>query len=199
MNEKFWDLKKSRQDSMINSALRVFAAGGYRHASTDEIVAGASISKGLLFHYFYSKLGLYEFLAEYSARYALVELSAELRKREELPFFDLMTAIVNAESLVMRRYPYMMLFLKRVSSESADISKQAAENAVMYTDRIRSLVNQSILPETMVLEDALKTEHYIELVRLDLMSALLREGVDAPDGKYRTSAAEAVGFFRDHF
>ena len=198
MNEKFWDLKKSRQDSMINSALKVFAVGGYRHASTDEIVAGASISKGLLFHYFYSKQGLYEFLAEYSARYALVELGSELRKRESLPFFDLMTAIVNAESQTMRRYPYMMLFLKRVLSESGGISKQAAENAVMYTDRIRSLVNQSVLPKTMVLDDALKTEHYIELVRIDLMTSVLREGSSDPD-RYRASAAEAIGFFRDHF
>ncbi len=198
MNEKFWDLKKTKQDGMINSALKVFALGGYRHASTDEIVAGASISKGLLFHYFYSKLGLYEFLAEYSARYALVELGSELRKREELPFFDLMMAIVNAESQVMRRYPYMMLFLKSVLAESGDISEKAAESAVMYTDRIRSLVNQSVLPKTMVLDDALKTGHYIELVRIDLMSSLLREGVSDPD-KYRTSAAEAVGFFKDHF
>ena len=111
---------------------------------------------------------------------------------------DFVTAIVNAESQTMRRYPYMMLFLKRVLSESGGISKQAAENAVMYTDRIRSLVNQSVLPKTMVLDDALKTEHYIELVRIDLMTSLLREGSSDPD-RYRASAAEAVGFFRDHF
>ena len=66
VNEKFWDLKKSRQDSMINGGLRVFAENGFRHASTDEIVAEASVSKGLLFHYFYSKTGLYSFLAEYA-------------------------------------------------------------------------------------------------------------------------------------
>ena len=55
MNERFFDLKKDRQDRIINGAMRIFAQNGYRHASTDEMVAAASISKGLLFHYFKSK------------------------------------------------------------------------------------------------------------------------------------------------
>ena len=110
MNEKFWDLKKSKQDNMINGSLKVFAAGGFRHASTDEIVAEAEVSKGLLFHYFYSKAGLYEFLTEYSARFALVELGSEVRKAETLPFFDLHGKITRAQARVMRQYPYLLIF-----------------------------------------------------------------------------------------
>ena len=34
MNGKFFDLKKEKQDRMINAALKVFAQQGYRHAST---------------------------------------------------------------------------------------------------------------------------------------------------------------------
>ena len=30
MNEKFFDLKKEKQDRMINAALKVFALHGYR-------------------------------------------------------------------------------------------------------------------------------------------------------------------------
>ena len=41
MNEKFFDLKKEKQDRMINAALKVFAENGYGHASTDEIVKEA--------------------------------------------------------------------------------------------------------------------------------------------------------------
>ena len=54
MNNKFFDLKKEKQDRIINAALSVFAKNGYAHASTDEIVREASISNGLLFHYFVS-------------------------------------------------------------------------------------------------------------------------------------------------
>ena len=74
MNERFFDLKKDRQDRIINGALGVITENGYRHASTDEMVAAASISKGLLFHYFKSKKGVYRFLYEYGTRYTLIEL-----------------------------------------------------------------------------------------------------------------------------
>ena len=41
MNEKFFDLKKEKQDRMINAALKVFAINGYQKASTDDIVKEA--------------------------------------------------------------------------------------------------------------------------------------------------------------
>lgn len=34
MNERFFELKKDRQDRIINGAMRIFAQNGYRHAST---------------------------------------------------------------------------------------------------------------------------------------------------------------------
>ena len=44
MNSKFFELKKEKQDRMINAALKVFAVNGYRHASTDDVVnASASV------------------------------------------------------------------------------------------------------------------------------------------------------------
>ena len=76
MNGKFFDLKKEKQDRMLNAALKIFALQGYRHASTDDIVKEAGISKGLLFHYFESKLGLYSFVYDYSVRFVMLEMKA---------------------------------------------------------------------------------------------------------------------------
>ena len=92
MNDKFFDLKKEKQDRMINAALKVFALKGYEHASTDDIVREAGISKGLLFHYFISKLGLYTFIYDYSVRYLMLELSTGVTK-EETDYFDLIRQI----------------------------------------------------------------------------------------------------------
>ena len=61
MNDKFFDLKQEKQDRMINASLKIFSRGGYRHASTDEIVKEAGISKGLLFHYFEVNWGCTDF------------------------------------------------------------------------------------------------------------------------------------------
>ena len=55
MNDKFWDLNKSKQDNMIGSAVKVFALNGFGHASTDEIVAEASVSRS----FFHAALPLY--------------------------------------------------------------------------------------------------------------------------------------------
>ena len=41
MNEKFFDLKRDKQDRIINAGLKVFAKHGYRHATTDDIVKEA--------------------------------------------------------------------------------------------------------------------------------------------------------------
>ena len=96
MNDKFFDLKKEKQDRMINAALKVFAGNGYEHASTDEIVKEAGISKGLLFHYFISKIGLYTFVYDYSVKYLLLELNTGVDK-EETDFFKLTRQIKNCE------------------------------------------------------------------------------------------------------
>ena len=69
MNEKFFELKKEKQDRMINGAMKVFARNGYKRASTDDMVKEAGVSKGLWFHYFGNKLGLYDFIADYAVKY----------------------------------------------------------------------------------------------------------------------------------
>lgn len=197
MNEKFWDLKKAKQDNMINGSLKVFALNGFDHASTDEIVAEAGISKGLLFHYFYNKVGLYEFLAGYSARFALVELNSELRRNETLPFFDLMEILAQSEASTVSIYPYLFLFLDRVREKSSDSGfEETGESLKLYTDKVASLVDSSILPGSMTANDAARLRHYLELIRSDTMASFLRAGTFSPE-KYLVSMLEAVRYFRN--
>ena len=72
MNDKFFDLPRVKQDRMINGALEVFAKNGYKHASTDDMVKAVGVSKGLWFHYFGSKPGIYTFVYGYSVKYMLL-------------------------------------------------------------------------------------------------------------------------------
>ena len=125
MNGKFFDLKKEKQDRMINAALQVFAAQGYQHASTDQIVREAGISKGLLFHYFETKLGLYAFVYEYSARYMMLELGAV--SMQETNLFEILRQIEQAHMRAMREYPYMQQFLNRAMVEDVSEALLAIE------------------------------------------------------------------------
>ena len=122
MNEKFFDLKKEKQDRMINAALKAFAIEGYQHGSTDDIVRDAGVSKGLLFHYFTSKLGLYSFLYDYSVRFFMLEVDSEI-DRNESDFYTLYSQFVQAQANSMRQYPYLQLFLH---SAETDIDQEAA-------------------------------------------------------------------------
>lgn len=132
MNAKFFDLKKEKQDRMINAALKVFALNGYRHASTDDIVQEAGISKGLLFHYFGSKAGVYEFIYEYSVRYMLLELSTKVSKNES-NLFEVMKQIELARMNAMKGYPYMQQFLNRCDVEDVN-------EALLVTEDMRKLL-----------------------------------------------------------
>ena len=126
MNAKFFDLKKEKQDRMINAALKVFALHGYRHASTDDIVREAAISKGLLFHYFESKLGLYTFVYDYSVRYMTLELKTTV-SAGETDLFELMKQSECARMHAMRGYPYMQQFLNRSMAEDVSEALLAVE------------------------------------------------------------------------
>lgn len=126
MNGKFFDLKKEKQDRMINAALKVFALNGYRHASTDEIVREAGISKGLLFHYFDSKLGLYTFIYDYSVRYLSLELKSSV-SRKETDMFEIIKQIEQSKVQALRGYPYMQQFITRSMSEDVSEALLAIE------------------------------------------------------------------------
>lgn len=133
MNEKFFDLKKEKQDKFIHAALKVFAENGYKKASTDEIVKQAGISKGLLFHYFGSKQGLYEFVYNYSTKYVMMEYG-RCMKEGDIGFFELQMSIIQAQSNVMRTYPYMNIFLTQAFREKdQEIVDMVSESMDQYS------------------------------------------------------------------
>lgn len=102
----------------MNAAISVFATQGYAHASTDEIVKRAGISKGLLFHYFISKQGLYDFLYDYFSRFMRLELSGIAQRGRE-GFFERCIAIETARMQAMKQYPFIQCFLTEADDEDA--------------------------------------------------------------------------------
>lgn len=174
MNDKFFDLNKEKQDRMINAALKVFALQGYRHASTDDIVREASISKGLLFHYFGSKLGVYTFVYEYSVRYMMLEMD-HINPGEHDPF-ELMKETERARMRAMIGYPYMQMFLNRSASEDVNealmaVEEKKAELEEAY-DAIFLRMDFSGLPREV---DGAKLYRMIGYTAAGLMAERIRE------------------------
>lgn len=143
MNGKFFDLKKEKQDRMINAALKVFALQGYRHASTDDIVREAAISKGLLFHYFGSKLGVYRFIYDYSVRYMTLELKSTVSPTET-DLFEIIKQTECARMHAMCGYPYMQQFLNRSMSENVSEALLAVEEKRTALETVYGAIDAQI-------------------------------------------------------
>lgn len=163
MNEKFFDLRKEKQDRIINAALKVFALNGYRRASTDEIITEAGISKGLLFHYFGSKINLYAFLFDYATRYAIVELKSGV-PRDESDYFRLQRMITAAETDLMRQYPYIFLFLdtagREQDAEAAEVVREKKDDLASCVEGLISGADRSLFPRPSDVTKLTKLLHY---------------------------------------
>ena len=154
MNSKFFDVKKDKQDAIINAALKTFALKGYKDASTDVIVKEAGISKGLLFHYFTSKQGLYDFICDYSTKYMILELTRTVKKSEK-DLFSLVTQISEARVRVMRNYPFMGRFLRSLKLESEEEAIASIGSAVSELDKTYSNIYNQIDSRKLVQPDQL--------------------------------------------
>ena len=184
MNGKFFDLKKEKQDRMINAALKVFALNGYRHASTDDIVREAGISKGLLFHYFGNKIGVYTFVYDYSVRYMKLELKTNV-DAQETDLFELMKQAERARMIAMRGYPYMQQFLNRSMSEDVSEALLAVEekrNALLDTyEELYDRIDKSSLPQGV---DGDKLHKMLDFTIKGLMTERFQDASFQPEMLY---------------
>lgn len=184
MNGKFFDLKKEKQDRMINAALKVFALHGYRHASTDDIVREAAISKGLLFHYFGSKLGVYSFIYDYSVRYMTLELSTTV-DRKATDMFTLMKQVECARMHAMRGYPYMQQFLNRSMAEDVSEALLAIEDKRnILTDAYDAIISQMNFEELPPEVDGEKLRKMLDFTIKGLMTERFQDASFQPEMLY---------------
>ena len=136
MNVKFFDLAREKQDRMINGAIEVFAKNGYKHASTDDMVKTVGVSKGLWFHYFGSKEGIYVFVYDYCVKYMLLELST-IVDENETNYFELMRQIAKTKVKVGRSYPYLTIFLEEAAHEPEQaLAVKTAASRQSYEERL---------------------------------------------------------------
>ena len=190
MNSKFFDLAKEKQDRMINAALKVFAENGYKGASTDDIVKEAGISKGLLFHYFTNKIGLYTFVYDYSVRYMMLEMTTAVNGKET-DFFEVYKQTENAKMQILKNYPYMQEFLNRAMYEDVSEALLAIEGKRnMLTEcyeKMRAQIDFSVFKPEVEIDRLVKM---LDLTIQGLMTEHFREGSFQPEMLY----TEVIGY-----
>lgn len=184
MNEKFFDLKSEKQDRMINAALHLFATNDYKHASTDDIIKEAGISKGLLFHYFGSKQGLYVFLVDYSVRYLLFEYERSIGKEKD--YFSYHEKLESAKRTVLGNYPYMYIFINRAMLEqNTEIRGACKEGLKKYYEALEEYKENLEIPKLKEGIEIGKLEQIIQFIVDGLTGEYMEAGKSDADKLYR--------------
>jgi TetR/AcrR family transcriptional regulator len=111
MSTKFFNLEKDKQDRIMNAAIKEFAQKGYDHASTNEIVKEAGISKGLLFHYFGNKKQMFFFLFDYGIEIITEEFYKKIDLTEP-DFFARVRQSVLIKMELLNIYPDIFKFIE---------------------------------------------------------------------------------------
>jgi TetR/AcrR family transcriptional regulator len=118
MFSKFLNLDTEKQDRIINAAIKEFAQKGYDHASTNEIVKEAGISKGLLFHYFGNKKQMYFYLFDYCNKIIADEFYKKINLAET-DFFARIRQGVKIKVELLTTYPEIFKFLEEAFLEDS--------------------------------------------------------------------------------
>ena len=157
---------------MINAAIKIFALNGYERAGTDSMIKEAGISKGLLFHYFGSKLNLYRFVTEYCVRYLIVELSGGIDEKEK-NLFDRIRLVEQAKLGMLRNYPYLDLFITTMRGES---DPEAAQSAAEWVEKADNLYSEIIEggSDPALLRSGVGMDNAIQIARLCMDGYKLR-------------------------
>ncbi len=145
---------------IINAALGEFSKNGYENGSTNAIVKEAGIAKGLLFHYFKSKQGLYEYLQDF----CFVTILDAIKERTDWNNTDLITRVVEIAGIkldIIKEFPEMFNYFKLISEsiKTVEDAKALIEkyDASIYDKVYTENIDFSYLKENLDKELTFKT------------------------------------------
>lgn len=115
---KIMTMEEEKRERIINAALKEFSKG-YSAANTDIIVKEAGISKGLLFHYFGSKRGLFLFLIKYTSDIIIREYEKAIL--ENCDFLENIRNVSKKKADLSFQYPLEFAVLVKAHASAKEV------------------------------------------------------------------------------
>lgn len=174
-------LPEEKQNRIRNAALREFGKYGYEKTSVESIAKEAKISKGMVFHYFDTKLGLFEYLSEYMYDY-LSEYIINIT--ENIANYDYLDRLKELSRIKLSAYvsnPYvfefstMFMFHPKNLEVSDKVKKIQEELMSTRQTQVNLLVSK---PDEKNLRDDISKEHtenYLEWIIEGYTNKLMKE------------------------
>ncbi|MCK5154802.1 MAG: TetR/AcrR family transcriptional regulator [Spirochaetales bacterium] len=127
MEDVLQNLDKEKRDRIINSAIEEFSLYPFSKASTNNIVKNAGISKGLLFHYFGNKNGLYEYISGFVIRKLYKEINDKI-DWDNTDIFERIKQVFFTKIQLASVYPQLFSFsIHLFNKENAKSINQTTE------------------------------------------------------------------------
>ncbi len=149
MYTHFEALDGEKRERIQNAAMREFARFGYEKTSTEQIARAAGISKGMLFHYFGNKLGLFEYLTDESGKMITELTEGMLRRIEGMDYLDQYRDITRRKLEYTLHYPEQIEFMSMLYTypEHARVSERVArwyeETRILYRETMEWMANSA--------------------------------------------------------
>lgn len=194
----FMNLKKSRQDKILEATVNEFSKNRYSEASINQIIKEAGIARGSFYQYFEGKEDLYDYMIG-----KMTEMKAEFLMGSGLvfegDFFDVFietTDVLIQYAKAQPKYYMIGVLLEKDESPELDkyrkFNKQAYQRFLMYIDKdkaeglIRKDVDGLMLIDMLVgisrdtvLDMYMNTDADREslIKRMKMMADVIRQGV----------------------
>ena len=164
---KIMAMEPEKRDRVINAAMMEFSKG-YKDACTDTIVRQAGISKGLLFHYFGTKDGLYSFILKSACEVIYDEYLALI----DLKQADIIEKVWQMTLLKMDlsyKHPALFEFLAKAYT---DRQENPNDEFAAYFEKTRSIAIDKVLADidTSLFKDGVDPQKAANIILWTLSS-----------------------------
>lgn len=129
-----------KEKSILAASAKLFGQYGYRETKTDQIAEEAGVSKGLLFHYYGNKGGLYQATYVYASEFFYQRLDYSVWTKAS----DLLEMVVEATKYKIElqlKYPIEFDFLMKAYTEMPLLPEPLRKS---MTDRLNTDVTRNL-------------------------------------------------------
>ncbi|MEA4826124.1 MAG: TetR/AcrR family transcriptional regulator [Clostridium sp.] len=160
MYKAFENIPIEKKEKIIQASLEEFASNGYENASTNKIVEKAGISKGLLFHYFKNKEGLFIYLYDYYYPIFFKQLMEFNESNNNTDIFEKLKLLTLVKFDLINEYPLATEFFKKFPTAPRHLiekisKKYESESAVGFS-KLYSNIDYSKFKDNVDVSKCLK-------------------------------------------
>lgn len=137
--KNFLNLPVKKQKTIIDAALKSFAANGYKKTSVSDIATAARISKAMVFHYFGTKKSLYLYLIELCGNIITKEVNEKF-DYTITDFFERIKLSSNIEIAIMRKHNAIPAFLTSMYFENDEEVKEDIRSILAKGEGFRNKI-----------------------------------------------------------